>query len=185
MNYLPRIITAVLLLSASCTEEAPPNYPPEAVAESFSDNFSSAPEPAPPPPNYAPAIESVLLADARTESHGNSTSRVAAMRAIDVSGAPRDFQAAYLEHIFAWERFLRARSAWTRLTTDEETWAVVIGGGVCAALGCERNPIESRLEAEERLQAEMNQARALISSTYEDVQRIAVQHGANLGVLPS
>ena len=144
-----------------------------------SDPQSPPPPPPPPPPNYAPAIEAALLVDDGTVSHGVTQARVDAMRAIDVSRTPTDFREAYLEHIFAWERRVRAERAWRELTSDENTGPVVIGGIVCAAIGCERNPIDTRVEAEERLKAEIRAAQDQVSSTFQDVQRIAVRYGAS------
>ncbi|HYI63259.1 MAG TPA: hypothetical protein VEW71_00085 [Allosphingosinicella sp.] len=131
------------------------------------------------PPNYAPAIEAVLVVDRQTSGHGNQPSRVTAMRAIDLSATPTDFRQAFLEHVFAWERRVRAQQAWTQLTSRGDEGEILVGGILCEVLACPENPIANRLDAEARLQQEMRTADGEIGATYREVQRIAVHHGAN------
>jgi hypothetical protein len=101
------------------------------------------------------------------------------MRAIDLSQTPTDFRQAYLEHIFAWERGLRARRTFDELATGDNRGQAVAAGLACALLDCRTNPIDSQIEAEERLREEIRLAQGQITSTFQEVQRIAVRYGAN------
>ena len=74
---------------------------------------------------------------------------------------------------------IRARSAWAELTDDDNMGPIVVGGLICAAIGCEENPIDSQAEAERRLSEEIRLANEAVNSTFRDVQRVAVRYGAN------
>jgi hypothetical protein len=177
-------LSGILITLSSCGSEGRQQQFAGNLADSnvsFDDSMSNVVPPAPPPPapNYAPALEAALQADQQTSGYGMSSGRVTAMRAIDLSQTPADFREAYLEHIFAWERRVRADQAWKSLNTEQNNRDTLAGGVVCALLDCNTNPIDSRLEAEERLKQEIQAASQEISATFQEVQRVAVRYGAN------
>jgi hypothetical protein len=168
-----------LLLTVSCDSRSQgPTISNAVVAESDMNASPPPPPPPPPPPNYAPAIEAVVAADKAAGGLINR-SHLAAMRAIDMARTPIDFRQAYLEHIFAWERRVKDQEAWDSLTADANTGPVIWAGIACKVLDCATNPIDTRIEAEDRLKEEMAAANEAISATYRDVQRLAVRYGAN------
>ncbi|WOE75656.1 hypothetical protein [Alterisphingorhabdus coralli] len=140
----------------------------------------------PPPPNYGPAIEDVLMQDDRIGQTGAiDRNRVNRMRAISLNNTPSDFRVAFLDHIFAWERRVKAEEALKALDNKDPS-SVIIGGIICEALDCSKNPLDSHSEAYERVDREIAIARDEVSSTWRNVQRVAVSHGADLNrAIPS
>ncbi|MEO1046657.1 MAG: hypothetical protein AAFX04_14570 [Pseudomonadota bacterium] len=134
----------------------------------------------PPPPNYGPAIEDVLKQDDRIGQAGRvDRNRVRQMRAISLGNTPSDFRVAFMDHIFAWERRVKAEEAKEALD-NKDPGGLIIGGIICEAVDCRNNPLDSHSEAYDRVDREIRLARDEVSSTWQDVQRVAVSHGADL-----
>lgn len=130
---------------------------------------------------HARAIESVLQADKGTSANAKSIGEVVTrMRAIDGSKCPKDFQAAYLTHIHAWERGVQ----WERQATEfhkntSETSALVesfVRGFLGDPLGKMNEINAGRTEFEREAQAIQKE----IQRTFQEVEKVALKYGAKL-----
>jgi len=125
-------------------------------------------------------IEVALQQDRGAGQLGSDSATASAMRAIDVSNTPAEFQAAYVTHIHAWEDVARLRAAWKRFDTDEKNGKVLLVGFVCAMVDCPATPIADRVEAEQEYNRQLSAARARISVSFHEVERVAASYGAQL-----
>jgi hypothetical protein len=128
-------------------------------------------------------VEDVLWLDAKTGSLVDYTARVAAMRAIGLSGCPSDFKAAYTDHILAWEQAAVLQRRFADLTGDSDdpsrtspppplsSW---IKPGVWPTLQRWREDLELRM-----LSA---RAHDRVHATFSTVKLIAKKYGAKAPV---
>ena len=125
-------------------------------------------------------IEVALQQDRGAGQLGSDSATASAMRAIDVSNTPAEFQAAYVTHIHAWEDVARLRAAWKRFDTDEKNGKVLLVGFACAMVDCPATPIADRIEAEQEYNRQLGAGRARISVSFHEVERVAASYGAQL-----
>lgn len=105
-------------------------------------------------------IERVLQEDSESSENAESVSEVVArMRAIDTSGCPADFRTAYLAHIHAWEEARKVEQEAKKLGKPDGFW-----DGLQAI----------------SLKNAGNSASQKIGQTFQEVERVAVLHGAKL-----
>ena len=101
------------------------------------------------------------------------------MRAIDLGGCPKDFAAAYLEHVHAWERAARLEQEVAAFIEHYNSGAVFVESflrGLVFDFG-----LTQQASAEEsRLRSAHQEASARILSSYQKVEGIALSMGASL-----
>lgn len=124
------------------------------------------------------AIEAVLVADTNAGRLGSADATARAMRAIDLSGAPGDFQSAYVAHIQAWEREAELLRQWRELTSDDRQGAAVAAGVICGLLDCPARPIGDQIDSEAAMKRQIATASEQISESFRQVERIAALYGA-------
>jgi hypothetical protein len=131
------------------------------------------------------AIERILRADQEAGRLGDSRRIAPTMRALDTTGAPDDFRSAYLVHVQAWEDAARVDTVLADLNS-EETARNTIGLSILATLlDADAHPIRDLTEALAAARARRTTATEAIRSTFQEVERIAVAHGAQLQSAPS
>jgi hypothetical protein len=127
------------------------------------------------------AIESVLQQDSTTSSGATSVGEVLShMRAIDTSGCPTDFQAAYLAHIHAWEKMGQVEIEAAAFKSDREGAGDFVEGFIRGFLGDPMGKANEIHEAQNQLQKEYQEAGQEIKQTFNQVQEMAVKYGAKL-----
>ena len=126
------------------------------------------------------SINIVLTLDANTSSISDLTTRVNAMRDIDLSQCPRDFAVAYIDHIHAWKHSAEAYNALTKLHEDGNIGAVLLAEGISQLLELDEHPLKDAADAENRLTEAATEASGEIKSTWETIERISVGYGATL-----
>lgn len=105
-------------------------------------------------------IERVLQGDSQSSENADSVSEVVArMRAIDTSDCPADFRTAYLAHIHAWEEAEKVVQEARNLGKPDGFWEELKAASLKNA---------------------GNAASQKISQTFQEVERVAVLHGATL-----
>ena len=166
----PLLLFAACNLQTSAQTEAARTHAAEARAEQ--DRAAAA--------RTRTAIEGVLAADARTGSIDDYASRLAAMRAIDLTQCPSDFSTAYLDHIFAWERAERIQQSIVALNSDDSRAAALAGSFLTGLLRLEGTPLLDHLREDARLNALAADAHEQIRVTFEKVERSATAYGARL-----
>jgi hypothetical protein len=126
---------------------------------------------------YRLAIEDVLARDRAIGPVPNDT-RVAIMRAIDLSRTPEDFRVAFVDHIHAWEGYARADRAIASLKQDEDLAAAA--EVVSWIVGSQESPYLSYADAMNRLVAVRNQADTDVNATFQKVERLAARYNASI-----
>lgn len=132
----------------------------------------------------AGVIERVLEADVEAGGSSSDPAAVAkAMKEIDLSGCPPEFQEAYVDHIDAWERSGQTRS-------DAQAWIDRHVPGQFTIDELYNTQVPPGLSPEAELQRQAVIARQMsatqaIQSTYDRVLRTAQQHGARTPVEPN
>lgn len=125
-------------------------------------------------------IERVLREDLNTASFGYDAGRAPAMRAIDMTGCPSDFQVAYVRHAQAWDKYIRIRTALRTLDTGENFGGAALADFVGGALGFQAGAIENHVDAVNALTKEQDVANQEISDTYEIVTTMARARGLSV-----
>lgn len=128
----------------------------------------------------AGAIEAVLTSDTATASIVDDTRHAATMRTIDTSACPADFRAAYLDHVFAWERYAKVQKAIADLNSDDSVGVTLAFSALNGLLGGGGTPILDHIHASQRLNELRDEASAQVRATYERVQVLATGYGAAL-----
>lgn len=164
-----------LALTAACNSAAPGATSDAAASVAAQQQAQKAEA-----ERVAGAIEAALHADAQTGSISDDTQRAQAMRAIDTSACPPDFRAAYLDHIFAWERYAKVTKAISDLNSDDSVNVTLALSALTALLGGSGTPILDHIQAAERLDELKAEANGQIRATFERVQVVATGYGATL-----
>lgn len=125
-------------------------------------------------------IEAVLEADAETASRDGPDARAAAMRAIDTTGCPADFAAAYVNHIFAWEYAAQIEAAMVQPAVAAEGATRDAQRASAKAPRHEAMPDADIVRRLRRLEELQGAAHDEIRSTFQRVQLIATGYGATL-----
>lgn len=132
----------------------------------------------------AASIETVLQEDSTVaiaaENRGNNTAISKAMRQIDITSCPTDFQAAYVDHIHAWEDSGKIQTAWNKLESDDNINDVLLRSILEDVVGSDATPIKDAVDAEKFLKEAKIEASAKISETFKQVEHIAATYGAKL-----
>lgn len=108
-------------------------------------------------------IQRVLQEDQGAGSHDDPAEVVARMKAISMTGCPADFREAYYDHIRAWQMKRDVKAALDGITPAEGFLDGAIKVLGVAALATRD------LDASQQ-----------ISTTFRDVERLAVRYGARL-----
>lgn len=162
-----------LALTAACGRVGPDSSAIEAAqAKLESDQAEAA--------RVAAAVQTAMQADAATASIANDSQHAAAMRAIDTSTCPPEFRAAYLEHIFAWERYAKIQRAIADLNSDDSVGVTVALSALNGLLGGRGTPILDHIQAAQQLETLREEARDQIHTTFERVEVVATGFGAPL-----
>ncbi len=164
-----------LALTAACNAPAPTSAT-DATAAAVAHQQAQKAE----AERIAGAVENVLQADAQTASITDDTRHAQAMRAIDTSACPSDFRAAYLDHIFAWERYAKVTKAIADLNSEDSVNVTLAFSALTALLGGSGTPILDHIHAAERLDELKAEASGQIHTTFERVQVVATAYGATL-----
>jgi flagellar basal body-associated protein FliL len=127
------------------------------------------------------AIETVLQQDAGTTTGVNSVAEVVnRMRAIDMSGCPNDFRAAYLGNIHAWEAMADVEQQAIQLKKEGDSSGAYVEAFVRGFMGDPFGKVKDEMQAQNQLQQNANSAKQQIQQTFNQVEEIAVAYGANL-----
>ncbi len=112
------------------------------------------------------AIEKVLAADRNNGQNAKTAADVVkGMEAIDLSGCPQDFQAAYITHTAAWAKMALAIG-------EADSFGYMIES---LAKG-----IKLDFSPEDRVSDAIRGAKNEISSTWTTVRQVAAKYGANV-----
>ena len=126
---------------------------------------------------YKAAIEKALHEDSLT-GKDPSDDHVAAMRKVDLSGCPQDFNVAYVKYIEAWQLAAKVQKAKAEL--DNEADAAAAGGILATLFGSDETPWSDHLQAEARI-AQLNlDAVSQIQSSWNTIGEVAAKYGAQL-----
>ncbi len=125
-------------------------------------------------------IETALIQDVSAGGFNSAAQTVKAMRAIDTTNTPAEYRAAYVTHIQAWEDVARLKASWEAIDTDENNGIILVASVACAMLDCPATPIADRIEAEREYNRRLVVAQAQVTTSFREVERIAVSHGARM-----
>jgi hypothetical protein len=126
-------------------------------------------------------IATVLDKDADVTTGVTTVAEVVAkMRALDLTGCPNDFSAAYLAHIHAWETLADVESDVSAFKSESESGAVFVESMIRGFLGDPFGKVIEISDAQSALQQRAHAANQKIQETYRRVEEIAVLHGASL-----
>lgn len=127
------------------------------------------------------AIESVLNQDSGSSRNGNGVAgAVQQMKAIDTSGCPGDFRAAYLAHIHAWEAMYEIQQQAIRLKNESNSDGAVVESFIRGFMGDPFGKVNEQINAQNQLAMAAQNAHQQIKLTFNKVQEIAVTYGAKL-----
>jgi len=123
---------------------------------------------------YRSAIQKALHEDSLTGKDATDD-HVAAMRKVDLSGCPPDFNVAYAKYIEAWEFSAKVQTAKAKL--DNESDAAAAAGLLATLFGSDETPWSDHLAAEARL-AQMNvDAANQIQSSWNAITEVSAKYG--------
>lgn len=126
-------------------------------------------------------IERVLQEDSETNNGATSIGQVVSrMKAIDMSGCPNDFKAAYLAHIHAWEAGVELEKEAITLKADSESAGAFVESFVRGFLGDPLGKYNEVSAAHSQLQRKARSVDDQVKQTYHRVEELAVAHGASL-----
>jgi len=116
------------------------------------------------------AIGGVLQADAKTASFEDPGERVAAMQLIDLSDCPRDFRAAYLEHVQAWRKAAELQRGLDQITDRS--------GKIARTTTSLARPLESLDQAHQKSAMERlaKKAQSQVKASFDQVKTIAASY---------
>lgn len=127
------------------------------------------------------AIEGVLKKDKGTSAGTTNIFEVVRrMRAIDTSGCPTDFREAYLIHVHAWESLGEAAEQARAFIAARKGANDFVEGFIRGFLGDPLGKVNETIDARNQLQASLHEAGLQVKETFNQVERIAVAHGARL-----
>ena len=128
----------------------------------------------------AASVEAVLRADAIAFQEAKSAAEfVTRVRAISLQSCPSDFKVAYFDRIHPCEKYAAIEqriAAFRTESTSSDAMAEAFIRGMFGDLGKPREVAAAGAQ----LDLETQQATLSIKQTYEQVEIIAVSHGANL-----
>lgn len=129
----------------------------------------------------ATRIEAVLQQDVTVTVEVKSIEEaVARMRAIDLTGCPNDFKAAYVTHIHAWELMADVQREAAAHRADSESGSAMVEALIRGFMGDPFGKANEFATAENQLQWSYQTAQQQIRATFQRVEELAVTHGANL-----
>lgn len=127
------------------------------------------------------AIERVLQLDAKAGNGASTVSDVVAqMRAIDLSGCPEEFRAAYLGHIHAWEEMVIVEQAFSAYDAESNSAGALVEAFVRGFLGDPLGKMNEDIAARKELQDQYRVARQGVRDTWHVLEKDAVARGAAL-----
>jgi hypothetical protein len=126
---------------------------------------------------YKTAIEKALHEDSLTGKLPTDD-HVAAMRKVDLSGCPSDFNVAYVKYIEAWEQAAKIQKAKTELDNDSD--AAAAAGALATLFGSDETPWSDHVQAEARIGEMTQDANDQISSDWDSIEQIAAKYGAQV-----
>jgi len=126
---------------------------------------------------YKSATEKALHEDSLT---GKLTTEdhVAAMRKVDLSGCPVDFNVAYVKYIEAWEQAAKVQKAKAELDNDAD--AAAAAGALATLFGSDETPWSDHLQAEARIAQMTLDANNQINSDWDGIKQVAAKYGAQV-----
>jgi len=126
-------------------------------------------------------IESVLQQDAKSQVGADTVVEVVQrMRNIDISGCPDDFRVAYVDHIHAWEAMRDVEKNAIAFRKEANSDGVLIESFVRGMLGDPLGKAKELGAAQTQLQRDYQEARSEIKETFNHVEDLTTQYGANL-----
>lgn len=130
--------------------------------------------------NERQSIEKVLKANKESQNEATSVASVVSqMRAIDFSGCPNDFKAAYIAHIHAWESLAEVEKADQSFQSNNDTGSVMLESFIRGFLGDPFGKSNEIRESQNQIERAALNAAQQIRSTFNRIEEIAVLHGAN------
>ena len=128
------------------------------------------------------AITALLQLNAENiASGGNDYSRiVAGMRKLSLSRCPRDFAAAYVDYIHAWEDAAEIQNAWNKAESNENIKDLIGTELLQKLFGSNQDAINDAAAVERRLKSAASDAQEDIKKTHNKVEHIAATYGATL-----
>lgn len=175
------VVAASLMLQACSKGETSPQSQVDPAAEKLANELEAqrlaAEQQKIQEDNWRTAISRVLAADAAVQKTSDQAI-YSQQSAIDMSGTPSDFAAAYYSNTKAWEKAAQVQSAIAKLKSDDSMGPAVIGGILATALGSDQTPFSDQIRAIQQLEdyrkGEVNE---LISSSWQEVEKSAISHG--------
>lgn len=129
----------------------------------------------------APSIESVLQADSTTTTGATSVADVVnRMRAIDLSKCPKDFAAAYVAHIHAWELLADVEQQGRAYDANFNSGGAMVESFLRGFIGDPFGKTNESIAARNQLVTNYNSAQQQIKQTFQRVEELAVSHGAKM-----
>jgi hypothetical protein len=126
-------------------------------------------------------IERVLAEDRVASKQATSVADVVArMRAVNASGCPNDFKAAYLAHIHAWETMATVEQEAIAFKSRNDSAGVMVESFIRGFLGDPLGTANEIAAEQSELARDYNVASRQIKATYDRLEEIAVGQGANL-----
>lgn len=126
-------------------------------------------------------IERVLREDVAANAGATSVGQVASrMRAINTTGCPRDFAAAYLTHVHAWETMAEVEREIIAFHAHSQSGEVMAEAFIRGFLGDPFGKVSELAALHGDIGRRAHGAQQQIRVTFQDVERVAVNHGARL-----
>jgi hypothetical protein len=127
---------------------------------------------------YKSSIEQVYKESSLTGS-AETAEHVANLRRINITSCPEDFRVAYVDWTNAWEETAEANASLAKL--KENDGAAVVAGGIATFFGGnDDHPLQDHVDAEKRMAAKLQNARALVNNAGKTLDSTARKYGVQL-----
>eukprot|EP00456_Euglypha_rotunda_P059501 TRINITY_DN496_c1_g5_i1.p1 TRINITY_DN496_c1_g5~~TRINITY_DN496_c1_g5_i1.p1 ORF type:complete len:181 (-),score=30.59 TRINITY_DN496_c1_g5_i1:672-1214(-) len=129
----------------------------------------------------AASIERVLEQDAIAYQSSTAVEQyVGRLKTIDTLDCPRDFKVGFLAHVQAWEQVAAIEKRTIKFSEDANSTSTMVESFFRGMLGDFSGKFNEMTLAQNQLKAEYDSAALEVRQTWNQVEKLAVSHGAKL-----